>query len=179
MKKIVMSLVWAMVLGSVVHAQTEKGDWMVGGNMTINTTSGNSQFTLQPSAGYFFARNFVAGADFTLSLGKVDQTKTSAIGVGPFARYYFSLKNPDVKPFLHAEFSIASETRKYPTYKNSNTVTSFFIGGGLAYFVNRNVALEGVAGYNRSKIETLVPTNGFLFRLGFQVYLSGGEVTGR
>ena len=96
--------------------------------------------------------------------------------MGPFARYYFGLKNPDLKPFVDAEFSILTQTSKYPTYKNSNTATSFFIGGGLAYFINSNVALEGVMGYNRTKVETLDPTNGFLFRIGFQVHLLGSEV---
>ena len=86
MKKIVFGLVTMLVITFAANAQTDKGDWMVGGNMTINTTSGNSQFSLQPSAGYFFAKNFVAGADFTLSFGKFDQTKTFDIGVGPFAR---------------------------------------------------------------------------------------------
>ncbi|MEO5593190.1 MAG: hypothetical protein ABIR15_12945, partial [Chitinophagaceae bacterium] len=86
------------------------------------------------------------------------------------------LKNSDVKIFLHADFSILSETNKYPTYKNSNTATTFFIGPGVAYFINPNVALEAIAGYNRSKIETQDPTNGFLFRIGFQVHLLGHEV---
>ena len=70
MKKIIMSLLMVVVMSLAVHAQTEKGDWMVGGNMTINTTSDNSQFTVQPSAGYFFARNFVAGANGALGFSK-------------------------------------------------------------------------------------------------------------
>jgi opacity protein-like surface antigen len=176
MKKTALVFLAAMVVFSAVKAQTDKGDWMVGGNMTINTTKGNSQFSLLPGAGYFFARNFAAGANFTLSFEKFDQTKTTTLGVGPFARYYFSLANPDLKPFLHADFSLLTETSKYPTYKNSNTATSFFVGGGLAYFINPNVALEAVAGYNRTKVETLDPTNGFLFRIGFQVHLLSGEV---
>jgi Outer membrane protein beta-barrel domain len=176
MKKIVLSLLAITVMAVAVNAQTDKSDWMVGGNMTINTTKGNSEFTFQPSAGYFFAHNFVAGAQFTLSFAKQEDTKYSTFSVGPFARYYFNIKDSQFKPFVHADFNFGSTAVKDYLGKTSTTVTSFFIGAGGAYFINNNVALEALAGYNRSKIETYDPTNGFLFRIGFQVHLLGGEV---
>ena len=176
MKKIVLSLLAITVMAAVVNAQTDKSDWMVGGNMTINTTKGNSEFTLLPAAGYFFANNFVAGAKFNVGFSKKDETKYTSLGIGPFARYYFNIKDSEFKPFVEADWSISNETSKYLGVKDSYTVTNFFIGGGLAYFINSNVALEALAGYNRSKIETLDPTNGFAFRIGFQVHLLGHEV---
>jgi hypothetical protein len=176
MKKIALGLTALLAMVNIANAQTDKGDWMVGGSMTINTTTGNSQFTLQPSAGYFFANNFVAGSELTLSFGKFGDVKTSTVGVGPFARYYFNLKSPNFKPFLNADFNFANAVSKYQDIKTSNTVTSFFIGGGGAFFINPNVALEAMAGYNRSKVESQDPANGFLFRVGFQVHLLGHEV---
>ncbi|MEO5684797.1 MAG: outer membrane beta-barrel protein [Chitinophagaceae bacterium] len=177
MKKIVMSLLAVTVMATVVNAQTDKGDWMIGGNMRINTTKGNSEFALMPSAGYFFARNFVAGAQITLSFAKQEDTKYSSFSAGPFARYYFNIKDSDFKPFLHADFNVGSTGVKVASFdKTTTTTTSFFIGAGGAYFINSNVALEALAGYNRTKIETYDPTNGFLFRIGFQVHLLGGEV---
>ncbi len=180
MKKIVFCLLTVTALATRTQAQTEKGDWLVGGNMTINTTSGNSQFTLQPSAGYFFAHNFAAGAEFLLSFGKFGDEKTTTVGIGPFARYYFDLKEGHFKPLLHASIDFANQTTKIPvggsTVKTSNSVTSFFIGAGGAYFINDNVALEGIAGYNNSKVENLSAQGGFLFRVGFQVHLLGSEV---
>lgn len=177
MKRIILNLAFIMMIVSVTNAQTDKEDWLVGGNMTINTTSNNSQFTLQPSAGYFFAKNFAAGSELTLSFGKFGDTKTSIIGAGPFARYYFDLRNSDFKPLIHADFTFANEVTKYQGLKTSNTVTSFFIGAGGAYFINSNVALEAVAGFNRSKVENESPEGGFLFRIGFQVHLLGNEVS--
>jgi Outer membrane protein beta-barrel domain len=177
MKRIGLNLVAAMLIVSVANAQTDKGDWMVGGNMTINTTSNNSQFTLQPSGGYFFAKNFAAGSELTLSFGKFGDEKTSKVGVGPFARYYFELKSSDFKPLIHADFTFANLVTKSLGLKTSNTVTSFFIGAGGAYFINSNVALEAVAGFNRSKVENESPEGGFLFRIGFQVHLLGHEVS--
>lgn len=176
MKKIVLSAMAAIAMVSIATAQTDKGDWMVGGNMVIKTNKNDNEFALTPSAGYFFANNFVAGAEFNLQFIKKEDTKTNIFQAGPFARYYFNLKNSDFKPFLHASFDFGTQTDKDPVVKISTTITSFFIGAGGAFFINPNVALEAVAGYNRSKIENLPPNNGFLFRLGFQVHLLGHEV---
>jgi len=177
MKKIVLNLFTLLLLASVANAQTDKGDWMVGGNMTINTTKGNSEFAFQPSAGYFFANNFVAGGQFILNFSKQEDTKYSTLAAGPFARYYFNISNSAFKPFLHADFSVGSTSVQIAGLdKTSTTTTSFFIGAGGAYFINSNVALEALAGYNRIKIETYDPSNGFIFRIGFQVHLLGGEV---
>ncbi|HTL06916.1 MAG TPA: outer membrane beta-barrel protein, partial [Chitinophagaceae bacterium] len=150
MKKIVCSFLALFLLASFAKAQTEKGDWLVGGSMTINTTKGNSEFTFQPSGGYFFANNFAAGAQLQLSFSKQEDTKYSAFSAGPFARYYINIKESALKPFFHADFNIGSTGVKVPGFdKTSTTTTSFFIGAGAAYFINNNVALEALAGYNR------------------------------
>jgi Outer membrane protein beta-barrel domain len=175
MKRVTLYLACVLFSAAAV-AQTDKGDWLVGGNMTINTAKNNSDFTLQPAAGYFFGKNFAAGAQLTLSFGKVYDTKTTTFGVGPFARYYFNLTDPHFKPLLQADFSILSQKIKESGTTFNNTVTTFFIGGGAAYFINRNVALEGLAGYNNSKYENTPAYGGFSFRLGFQVHLLGSEV---
>lgn len=177
MKKIVLSVLTVVVMTAVANAQTDKEDWMVGGNMIVNTTSGNSQFAFTPSAGYFFANNFVAGGQVTLDFTKKEETKYSTFSIGPFARYYINIKDSRFKPFFHADFNVGSTGVKEPGLdKISTTTTSFFIGAGGAYFVNNNVVLEALAGYNRTKIETYDPTSGFIFRLGFQVHLLGHEV---
>jgi Outer membrane protein beta-barrel domain len=176
MKKIVLGLLAVMAMATVANAQTEKGDWMVGGNIVISTPTGSSQFTIQPSAGYFVATNFVVGANVALNFTKSGDVKTSAETVGPFARYYINIKNSNFKPFFHAEYNIGNQVTTLPSSKSSNTMGSFFLGAGGAFFINSNVALEGVAGYAHTKVQGLSTENGFLFRLGFQVHLLGSEV---
>ncbi|MBI2730520.1 MAG: porin family protein [Sphingobacteriales bacterium] len=178
MKKIslALSLIVFTLLSTSVSAQTDQGDWMVGGQLSFNTTSGNSSFTLAPNAGYFFGKNFAAGSEVTLAFSKFGDAKSSAIGVGPFARYYFELKEPNFKPLVHASFGVASVTNKFLGEKTTNTARNFFIGAGGAYFINSNVALEGVMGYNNSKVESSPSEGGFLFRIGFQIHLLGHEV---
>lgn len=171
-----MSTLVLMLMAVEIHAQTEKGDWMVGGSLVISTPTGNSQFTLQPSGGYFVARNFVVGADVALSFAKTGNQKTSVETVGPFARFYFGPDGAPFKPFLHAEYNIGNMVTTLPDSKSSNTTGNFFLGAGGAFFINSNVALEGVAGFTHSKVQGLDAENGFLFRLGFQVHLLGSEV---
>jgi len=176
MKKIIMGLLALTVMAIAANAQTEKGDWMVGGNLTISTATGNSQFTVQPMGGYFFANNFVAGLNVTLNFAKKGDVKTSEIAAGPFARYYINIKNSSFKPFFHAEYNLGNLETTVPGSKSSNTTGNFFLGAGGAYFINSNVALEAVAGYNHTKVQGVKAENGFLFRIGFQVHLLGGEV---
>jgi Outer membrane protein beta-barrel domain len=176
MKKIIVSLSLLFITVISVNAQTTKGDWLVGGNLSFNTTTNNSSFTLAPAAGYFFANNFTAGSEVILSFGKFGDEKESAIGAGPFARYYFELKDPKFKPLVHTSFTVLSATTKFNNFKTTNTATSFFIGAGGAFFINNNVALEGIAGYNNTKVENNPGQGGFLFRMGFQVHLLGHEI---
>ena len=176
MKKVIMSLLAVWVMATVVNAQTEKGDWMVGGNIVISTPTGNSQFTVQPMGGYFIAKNFAAGASVVLDFTKVGDTKYSTITAGPFARYYINLKNSAFKPFFHVEYNLGNKVTTTPVTKTTNTTGKFFLGAGGAFFINSNVALEAVAGYEHTKVQGMPVENGFLFRLGFQVHLLGSEV---
>jgi hypothetical protein len=161
MKNFLTSLFAIVTIILSAHAQTEKGDWMIGGSLTISTATNNSQFALEPSAGYFFAYNFVAGASFSLDFGKTGNQKTTSESVGPFARYYFNLKSPTFKPFLHAEYNIGNIVTKFPDSKSSNTVGNFLLGAGGALFINNNVALEAVAGFNHTKVQGLNAENVF------------------
>lgn len=173
------SIVFAAILlafANTTTAQTNREDWLIGGNFRINTTEANKDFTFQPMAGYFFAKGFAAGAEFKLSFTKFGGSKGTAFGVGPFARYYFNLNNSSFKPLVHSSFTIESNRTEENNVKITNTVTSLFIGGGAAFFINENVALEAIAGYNRSKYENTSSEGGFAFRMGFQVHLLGREV---
>ncbi len=144
--------------------------------MMLSTPSNNTQFSFQPDGGYFLARGLAVGANLALNFGKTGQQKYSSESAGPFARYYFNLKSPEFKPLIHAEVNWGNSVTKFQDTKSSNTLGSFFLGAGGAFFINSNVALEGVAGYSHSKLQGADAENGFLFRLGFQVHLLGGEV---
>jgi outer membrane protein W len=179
MKKILASLLVAVSFSAMVQAQTDKGDWMVGGSLSLNTTEGATSFSFQPNAGYFFAKGFVAGSELLISTSKLGDIRTTSLGVGPFARYYFELKEPQFKPYVHAGVSVASVRTKAFGMSETETAVGFLLGLGGAYFINDNVAIDGLAGYNHTKVENSEGNGGFLFRIGFQVHLLGSEVGGK
>jgi hypothetical protein len=168
MKKIYV-YVLAMCCGYGAMAQTEQGNWLVGGNFTINTVRNSTTIAFNPTAGYFVMNNLAVGGSVGLEFDKFGENKTTSFGIGPLVRYYFGQKN--IKPFLNGEFSFISQKLKLPGSTNTENGINYFLGAGLAGFLNENVALEGVAGYNHTKIKDIEGDGGFLFRVGFQVYL--------
>jgi hypothetical protein len=176
MKKILSCLLSTLLVAAFVNAQTDKGDWMVGGSLSFNTTEGATSFTFNPNVGHFFGRNFAAGAEMVISTAKLGELRSTSLGIGPFARYYFELKEPVFKPYVHGGFSVASVRTKLFGDSETETATGFILGLGGAYFINRNVAIDGLAGYNYTKVENSDGNGGFIFRIGFQVHLLGSEV---
>jgi outer membrane protein W len=177
MKKILCCLLVTVAISTFTRAQTEKGDWMVGGSFLINTTKRVSQFQFNPTVGYFFFKNFVGGAEMMIDFLKEAEKRTTSLGAGPFARYYFELKEPQFKPFVHINLGLNSTRTKIEGEETTRvTYTRFVLGGGGAYFINDNVAIDGMAGYSYAKVENTPGSGGFIFRVGFQVHLLGSEV---
>lgn len=176
MKKILCSLLIAGLFTSAVNAQTDKGDWMVGGGLSLNTTEGNKSFSFAPNLGHFFAKGLAAGAEMQIITSTYGETRNTTLGAGPFVRYYFELKQPTFKPFLHAAFTVLSLRVKNPGSTETETGRNFVLGGGGAFFINSNVAIDALLGYNHTKIENVSGNGGLLFRLGFQIHLLRDEV---
>jgi Outer membrane protein beta-barrel domain len=150
-------------------AQTEKGNWMVGGNINLAIVSDNSEVGLNPQGGYFIINNFAIGATVTMEYNKIGENSTTTFGAGPFSRFYFGTKN--VRPFAHGELNFVSVKLKVPSTTNTENGNNYFLAGGLAFFLNENVALETLLGYTHTKISGIEGDGGVALRIGFQVYL--------
>jgi len=177
MKKHVFTLL-AIFMTGAVFAQTEQGSWLVGGNLNLNTAKNNTSVGIVPNAGYFFANNFAAGAGFDFQYNDYSSGSTTGFGIGPFVRYYFGTSN--TRPLVAAQWSYTSTKLKIDDPESSTTLngSNFFIGGGLAGFINRNVALEALAGYDHTNYRhSENGGGGFLLKVGFQVYLSGSQMS--
>ncbi|RYF96010.1 MAG: hypothetical protein EOO00_03755, partial [Chitinophagaceae bacterium] len=79
MKKLLLLLLTIACI-SFAKAQTEKGDWMVGGGFRLNTSDNNTEITLNPTAGAFIINNLALGANFTLSYLKTGTNKITSFG---------------------------------------------------------------------------------------------------
>ena len=163
-----------MISATLAVAQTERGRWQIGTqigdlNYVDNGTGGAKRFSgsLEPSAGYFIAKNLVLGVGVPLSLSTTrdqgaasvyagSETKSTIFGLGitPFVRYY--LGNAKLKPFLGLSYSYVLSNANYQFSTTPYSVSKSTAQGytniitpnlGLAYFVTRTVGLNATLGY--------------------------------
>jgi hypothetical protein len=169
MKKTLLMLAFAT--GFVIaHGQTEKNDWMVGGDFKLNTTDNNTQISLTPNAGVFIINNLALGGNFIVSYAKGGDAKVTSFGIGPFARYYFTKAN--VRPILHGSLNFVSEKIKIAGLSSTtNSGANYFLGGGAAIFISDQVSIDGLMGYYHSKFSDFDGSGGFALTIGFQVYV--------
>lgn len=176
-------LIFSILLtaGMCANAQTEQGNFLVGGNLQLNTAKNNTQIAVSPNAGYFFADNFAAGLNLNFGYAKTGGSSVTAVSkqtnfdIGPFARYYFGTTN--LRPFLHGNVDFTSSKTKIGSQATSTSNgLGYFFGPGLAAFLNRNVALEGIVGYDHFAYKNQDGSGGFALKVGFQVYLNRAEV---
>jgi hypothetical protein len=169
-----------------MHAQTEKGQWLVGA-----TTSGFSfakrqgvgtfNANLNPTVGYFAANNLATGLRvgtyLTSSInGFLERYKNYGISVSAFGRYYIPLSQR-LKIPIDLEAGISTGTSKSRSVTASGS--SFNVGAhtGLSYFINSRASIDFLAGYsgykplnNGSSQSWAGNLNG---QLGFSLYLGG------
>ena len=69
---------------AAANSQTEKGDWLVGGRVDINTGENSTQIGFTPNAGYFVINNLAVGGNFSLNYIKSGDVKSTTFGIGPF-----------------------------------------------------------------------------------------------
>ncbi len=168
------ALLCGRVFAGDVSAQTEKGDWLVGGLLDLNTAKNSTTFNFSPNAGYFLANNLAIGGNLVFAYDKLGDLKVTTFGIGPFVRYYFT--DDKVRPFFAGD--MAFEKRKIEQAAGSNTEDAFswFLGGGAAFFINENVAVDGLLGYAHSKVSDEDGSGGLRLRVGFQVYINRSQV---
>ena len=155
-------------------AQTETGDWMVGGSFRLNTGDNNTTIGLTPNAGVFIIRNLAIGGNIGFDYSKLGNNKTTDFRIGPFTRYYFTQAN--VRPILHGSFNYVNRQNKLPNYSNTEKGINFFLGAGAAIFLNEQVSLDALMGYNHTKLKDFDGNGGFAMTIGFQVYLLKDQV---
>ena len=173
MKRILTTILWTAVIYSA-NAQTEKGDWLVGGRVDLNTGENSTQIRFNPNAGYFVIDNLAVGGNFAIDYAKSGDVKATDFGLGPFARYYFTKSN--AKPLIHTAFNYISSKVKGPNTSITNNGFNFLAAGGVALFMNQNVSLEILAGYSHTKYKDFDGSGGFSLGIGFQVYLTKKQV---
>ena len=144
---------------------------------------------LLPKFGYFITNNLALGVDICIASAAskttsgqfVEKYTNSAMGIGPFIRYYIS--GSKVMPFLELQslFGTISDKSEYgSTSTTSKTgMTSFGGGAGLAVKIGDKLTFDMLAGYNSmsTKAKEDNPNNERMvqgtvgFKLGFTIIL--------
>jgi hypothetical protein len=170
---------------SNVSAQTEKGNFLVGGTLTASNSSNNigsvdataTGFGISPSVSYFFADKFAAGlitnysysATKSESGGVTSKTNILSNGIGPTVRYYFPLGEkvwlfPEVD-YLWGGSHTQLRSNGAVTNDLKGSTRTFRIGPGVAYFITKSVGIEGLLFYqNQNQDQTSAsPANSVTF----------------
>jgi hypothetical protein len=169
----ILGIVILTALTTVVVAQTEQGNILIGGSSSFSTGGGSSKmktdnyegdptkfisFNLSPKGGIFVIDNLIVGASLPISVSrnKNDDYKviTSGIDFLPFARYYFLEGN--FRPAAEAFFGFGFHGYKTVDdgdVETNNTVGFLLgLGGGVAYFINDRVAIDALLKYGFTRL---------------------------
>ena len=157
-----------------------KGQWLIGGNLSLYTTDDFDDFTFSfsPSGGYLITNKLALGLRTSFSNTRIVDVdgenlgRHNAVSLAPFARYYVSVNR--FAPFAEVSYGGAwhkmeSNFSGTPTTSKDNS-TFYSAGVGANYFLSKNVALEGALIYSKTIDSYYDGTVGF--DLGLQFFLS-------
>ncbi|MBO6212720.1 hypothetical protein SAMN05421738_110108 [Algoriella xinjiangensis] len=152
----------------------KEGNWLVGGSigsLGYSFEGENFNINLSPQAGYFISDGFAVGLTTGFGLQTVkDHDNIYQYKLMPFARYYFPEGASSTGRFFgQGEVGITGAK----SGGVSDTSFGFGVNAGYAHFITRNVALEGMLGYNYSKsnLANAEAQNGLGLAVGLQIYL--------
>ena len=184
MKKLLFAtFLTATATAAFSQGNINKGDWMLGGNISIASSkyedideSQTTSISISPDAGYFFMNQLAGGLRFSFSSEKVkDMDAESQILAAPFLRYYFLSPAQKVNVFLDASYGFGSAKFNTLTGSTTESVNNFGVAAGAAVFFTPSTALEFALGYNSTGGDAIGDNrfNAIGFNIGFQVHLPG------
>ncbi len=148
--KALVILIFVTVLTSNSFSQSAvtQGSYSISGNisfssMTTENRSGSiSEFTFNPSVGYFFIDNLFTGFSVLYHSISSGDYSNSNYGFGPSIRYFFDASDK-LKPFLGLGYY-------YSMVDSDDDVTAntVILSGGIDLFVTKSFAIEGSVNYS-------------------------------
>lgn len=179
-----MKKICALILGLMVVSTTAFARDIEAGSISMTGASSFSYNSLNLSAGdvdsdvsittitlngmYFVVPNIGVGVNVAYEKASIEDTDISLKAIGPAVTYNFSI-NEMLSFFANGNLGYASADLA------GEDMTGWFIsaGGGLKYFMNDYVSLDGTLNYSYSKLKDGedIKISGLSFGAGFSVYL--------
>ena len=170
-------LIVAVAFASATYAQTEKGNWMVGSdlsfsyetskvttstkvnNVTTDVDVTTNTFKFVPNLNYFVINNLAVGLGLEYQNTKVKGASNAhnTFAISTNAHYYFPIGG-NLAPFVGAKVGYAWDSVGSSDESKSRGLL-FGVKGGIAYFVNQGAALTGYLGYDYQNLKNKVNTN--------------------
>lgn len=182
MKKTLLVLaILSLLFTQKTNAQTEKGNVMFGAalaDLQLYFQEGNTTFVgnITPKAGFFIRDNVAIGPQVSLGLTTTQGTSSFTYGVGAFGRKYWGQQAENTTNVKGTKFFVEASAGINGVSGDGTSTTGLGvgIGPGLAYFITRSVALEGLFKYNLTVgFGNSTTVNNVGLNLGFQIYLPG------
>jgi hypothetical protein len=198
MKKIITAFILAFLAMGLVHSQFNTDSKMVGASSSMDfglfsSKDGGSDiktktitYDLNPRFGYFVDNRFAAGMDMDISMsrtkvGENDPTSSNSYTVGCFSRYYAQSVG-SVVPFGEVNAGLGRSVSKSTdfsgeTVKYKHNIFYAGAGGGAAFFLADNFALEGMLLYDFTRYKNpdtdgKHATHGLLLKFGFTFFFN-------
>lgn len=174
-------IVLPFLFSYTLSAQTSKGSFLVGGNVTADYSDTESQgagtksssFDIDPKAGFFVIDNLSLGALIPFSFGKSryrysgvafpdTESSTTSVGFGPFIRYYFPINKLKLITELGYSWNESKTNttsfdlqtgQQFDVELNTNQ-KRFQIASGIALFLSESAAIEFLINYQNTDSET-------------------------
>lgn len=187
-KHLLVLLIATTALTLTANAQIQRGYYLIGGdlsNISFGFSDGNPfNLNITPKVAWFRNDKLAIGAFADIGIATAEgQGTVFTYGAGPLARYYFGSSDVNTTTtsarrssrfFLEGTVGIQGIN---VSGGNSTNGLGLGIGPGLAYFVNENIALEGLLKYTKAVGFGNDGGSSFLqLGLGFQIYLPRGSI---
>lgn len=164
MKKLLLSLIAVSALAFTTQAQTEKGKFMIGGNVQFNSSKvdgadkSDINFTVVPSVGYFVMDNLAVGTGVGYTFDRTTVNgfdgaansfrKDQAFVVSPFARYYkgisesFKFFGQLSVPMSFGNTKVSADNGDNYTKVAENNTVGVSLSPGFAFFPSKKFGIE-------------------------------------
>ncbi len=163
----------ALCCTTFLYSQTGFGHFLLGGtggfDIRFEEPDNLISTDLSPELGFFVFNNFALGGALTVQSTKVGDLSSSAFGISPFARMYFG--EGTARLFGHVQVGYITSRFDFGGDEETSNGTLIQVGPGVAFFLNKHVAVEGIFGYTRQGGD--FDSSHFGIRFGVQAYLGG------
>jgi len=151
-------LVVFVIFASTASAQTDKGTWLLGGNVNFSYSKNQSnsslkntafEYKIAPNIGYFFFDQFAAGLKLSFDGSGYKPefgdgfNSYETLNVVPFARYYLL---PGQK-----QYNILVEGMYQYGFDGNFKRNTLAVNAGPVLYLNQAVGLEFLLGYSTTK----------------------------